>query len=103
MKTILFLLLMSSPAMAQMSWTTTSNGTVCYMQGIEFPGRNGVCRAEDMKYGRPMAMVTVPASGGAIASGSVTNSNSTAKCPDGYSLVNAGKPMCAKDLIEPTW
>lgn len=24
------------------------------------------------------------------------------KCPDGYSLVDAGRPMCAKELIEPT-
>jgi hypothetical protein len=103
MKSIALLIALSSPAMAQTAWSVTGGqGAICYMQGLEFPARNGICFAEDMKYGLPVtSVITGSIVTGSIASSSITSS--TAKCPDGYSLVNVGRPMCAKDLIEPTW
>lgn len=67
------------------------------------PSTEEDCRAKggtfyDVAPGQHTLIITVPSS-------SVTSTISAVqpKCPAGYTLVHAGHPMCARDLVDPAY
>lgn len=99
---MLGLMLFSHFAGAQGIGIDWSHGA-CYENGIWFPARSpGQCFEADKAKG---AQTFPPPgiNGNILWSGNVVTSMSSPKCPEGYSLVDAGRAMCAKELVEPQW
>lgn len=75
----------------------------CLQWGRDLTGYR-VCMVDDAVNRNPITPETawsaplgraLPEPGGAVTSGRAL------KCPDGYSMVYTGRPMCARDLREP--
>jgi hypothetical protein len=98
MKSLIVLLMLSAPALAQ-GYVGPVPFQWCY-EGIYFAARpDGTCNVED-KGKMPTFSLTTDKPGIGTSSSNVIT-NRVLKCPDGYSLVSVGRPMCARDLIEP--
>lgn len=83
---------------AQTVTTSTSSMPFasCSTNGEFWMEAGNVCHSDPLARVRSVDLSATSSSGNTV-------SLVLAKCPDGYSLVDAGRPMCAKDLIEPTW
>jgi len=87
----IFALLMFTAAAQAQTVSTTATSTGCFANGRWFPMRDGMCFAEDAG----KTSVTN------LSSGVTVSNASRPQCEDGWSLVDAGRPMCARELREP--
>lgn len=100
MRTLLALLMLSAAAQAQ-TIVTTSPGGMCFANGVWFPSRNGVCFSEDAVLSPCLTQEAckLPTVSGNVLTSTI--SNYTPKCDEGWTLIHAGRPMCARELREP--
>lgn len=98
MKRLVVLLVLAAPANAQTSWTSRSEYSNCFADGLYWMERGFICHANppDRK------SVSVVGNGALSSDGTSITSTSMPKCPDGYSpiLRSSGNPACARDIID---
>lgn len=100
-------LLLTTPADAleQTTAATTTPSGMCFANNRWFPAVNGICFMDDFKpCVDPRGYCNLSASAAGTGNIATTGIAQRApRCQEGYNLVDAGRPMCAKDLIEPEW
>lgn len=86
----------SAQTPAPIDW---SNGA-CLENGIWWPSRApGLCVTADKAKGAQT--FPPPGLGGVVTGATVMANSATPRCPEGWSLVYTGRPMCARELREP--
>jgi hypothetical protein len=100
MKWIAVIALAALPVGASSQTVVDWQNGACGMNGVWWPARPGnQCFLQDMaKYSQ-----TSPPPTFSVTKSALTVTASAPHCPEGYSLVDAGGPMCAKDLRDPDW
>lgn len=110
MKTILFLLLLSTSAVAQgfVGGCVTADGSTAFTATEESCRRQGGTFHPPEPYGKFVILGTNPGISTELGTivgppGVTVTGTPMPKCPTGYSLIlrSPGNPACARDIIDP--